>query len=68
MKPLPLRIRIPAALALAPMTVAALALCLACSRHAVRDSLALLRRTGAVAVVHRRGRTGRPWDVWQVIA
>lgn len=68
MKPLSLQSRIPAALALGPMTVDALARCLACSRHAIRDALALLRRAGAVTVAGRRGRAGRPWNIWQVIA
>jgi len=68
MRPAPLRARIPAALALAPMTVDALARCLAVSRDAVRDAIALLRRAGVVARAGRCGDNGRPWDVWQVIA
>lgn len=69
MKPLPLRVRVLAALELAPMTARVLARALGVSvgsiRHQIHDFVALgvIARCGV-----ERGRNGHPWYVYRINA
>jgi len=65
----PLRVRIPAALALEPMTVDVLARCLAVSCHSIRDRIDELRAQGIVEPcgIDHRG-NGRPFNVYRIAA
>jgi predicted ArsR family transcriptional regulator len=65
----PLRDRIPAALALAPMTAQVLARCLGTTPATVRNQIAPLRESGEVVATERaQGANGHPWNVYELPA
>jgi predicted ArsR family transcriptional regulator len=63
MNPIPLRIRIPRALELAPMTVRELARCLSVSPHAVWSTLQELEAARARNPVRRNGHPGHLYRI-----
>lgn len=66
----PLRVRIPAALALAPMTVDVMARCLSVARGSVRRNVELLRESGVVESYgnDRRRKNGPPFRLYRLAA